>query len=807
MSASMVNADITALLKARNTLIWVVSREELRVEHAIDAACERAKYPCLYWDCATGVSNRDAAPVGGGTLTDPGQAINWLRGRKERTVLVMRDLHLWLDPVIRRALRSFARDMQRVQPDVARVVIVLSPTAEVPPELGCVPVLDYPLPDRAEVGDILDTTLQAVSESIRATALADGGRDRAIDAAVGLSADEIQNCYARSLVTTRTIDPAVVSREKQRVIARERVLTWHDPDPRGLDAVGGLDLLKAWLVARRAAFTSEARDFGLPPPKGAMLVGVPGCLAEGTRIPYKRGKRRSGAGRSLPIEALYEKFNGAGRVTGRGVAFAGAAWDPELPTYAQSWDSETGKLVYNEITSVIDNGYKPCIRVIVHGDSVDLTGDHPVLQGDGTWCEARDLVVGQHLLVRGSMLPTSTGAKRIHRKRFVVEGLKHHPHAWRKVVTDKQSGKRYEYGRTTRARLVVEAHMNKVTYDDFVEALKSDAERSEGFQFLPPEYDVHHADEDPQNDTLENLVVHTHDAHAALHGVTNADNFNIEHTRQVPILAIEHLGVRRVYDVTMDEVHPNLVVNNGMIVHNCGKSLTAKAVASAWQMPLLRLDMGALRSKYVGDSEANIRKALRVAEAVSPCILWADEIEKALAGASGPAGDGGVAADALGTLLSWMQERSGSVFVIATANDVRGLPPELLRKGRFDELFWVDLPTSMERRQILAAALRQHGRDPNNGAVDFAAAARFTEGFTGAEISALVPDALFTAFADGRRPLVTSDLEAAAGTVVPLAKTARERIDSLREWAKGRARFASTPESASAEDRRTLDLD
>lgn len=511
MNAQDTNADITALLKARHTLLWIVSREEMRVERALVDACAAAKYSVRTWDCFNGLQLAEGKRMDNGTQ-DPTACLNFIRTNRERCVYVMRDLHKWLDPVVLRTVRSLARELQSAPPSEARAIVLLTPSGEVPPELASATVIEYPLPDRAEVSRILDDVLSALPATIRETAAPNGVRDSAIDSAVGLSAEEIANCYARSLVTSRKIDPALVASEKRRVIAREKVLTWHDPDPRGLEAVGGLDVLKAWLTARRSAFSPDARAFGLPAPKGALLVGVPGC----------------------------------------------------------------------------------------------------------------------------------------------------------------------------------------------------------------------------------------------------------------------------------------------------GKSLTAKAVASAWGMPLLRLDMGALRSKYVGESEANIRKALRVAEAVSPCVLWLDEIEKALAGAGGPAGDGGVAADALGTVLSWMQEREGSVFVIATANDVRGLPPELLRKGRFDELFWVDLPTARERGDITIAALKQYKRTLPEA--DIAEIAVATEGFTGAEIAALVPDALFAAFADNKRDLQADDFKAAAKSVVPLSKTAAERLNVLREWAKGRARPASTPESTVTGDTRTLDL-
>jgi SpoVK/Ycf46/Vps4 family AAA+-type ATPase len=229
-------------------------------------------------------------------------------------------------------------------------------------------------------------------------------------------------------------------------------------------------------------------------------------------------------------------------------------------------------------------------------------------------------------------------------------------------------------------------------------------------------------------------------------------------------------------------------------IPGCGKSLTAKAIATAWGVPLLRLDLGALKSKFVGDSEANIRKAFGVIEAIGRCVVWLDEIEKALSGATQGAADGGVSSDALGAILSWMQERQGEAFVIATANDVQNLPPELLRKGRFDEIWWVDLPTPTERADILLASLRAHGRDAGifNSSADIKRIVDATGGFTGSEIAAIVPDALFGAFSDGGREIDTDDLLNAARTVVPLSRTAAEKIERLRQWAADRARPATS---------------
>jgi ATP-dependent 26S proteasome regulatory subunit len=240
-------------------------------------------------------------------------------------------------------------------------------------------------------------------------------------------------------------------------------------------------------------------------------------------------------------------------------------------------------------------------------------------------------------------------------------------------------------------------------------------------------------------------------------------------------------------------------------VPGCGKSLTAKAIATALGIPLIRLDLGALKSKFVGESEQNIRKAFRVIEAIGRCVVWLDEIEKALAGATDGSADGGVSTDALGSVLTWMQERQGEAFVIATANDVSKLPPELMRKGRFDEVFFVDLPTVAERKSILQASLRTNGRSADSLDLDRVAAScfrdSFTFGFTGSEVSELVPTAMYAAYADGVRDITTADLLKAASETVPLSKTASEKISNLRQWAVGKARPATA-----AESEKTLEL-
>jgi ATP-dependent 26S proteasome regulatory subunit len=228
-------------------------------------------------------------------------------------------------------------------------------------------------------------------------------------------------------------------------------------------------------------------------------------------------------------------------------------------------------------------------------------------------------------------------------------------------------------------------------------------------------------------------------------------------------------------------------------VPGCGKSLTAKAMSAAWQLPLLKLDFGKIFSGLVGSSEENMRKAIKTAEAVAPSILWVDEIEKSLSGVNSSSnGDSGVSTRIFGTFLTWMQEKTAPVFVIATANNISGLPAELLRKGRFDEIFFVDLPTHRERKEIFNLHLKKRLKDEEVASkltIDdqlLETLAGMTEGFVGAEIEQVVISALYEAFFN-KRPLEFSDLENTIKNVVPLSVTQKEQIFSLRQWANIRA--------------------
>ncbi len=225
-------------------------------------------------------------------------------------------------------------------------------------------------------------------------------------------------------------------------------------------------------------------------------------------------------------------------------------------------------------------------------------------------------------------------------------------------------------------------------------------------------------------------------------------------------------------------------------VPGCGKSLSAKSISANWKLPLYRLDFATVQGSYVGQSEQQLKDALTTAENVSPCILWIDEIEKGLSGAIGGSRDGGVSTRMVGQFLFWMQECKRQVFVVATANDVSMLPSELLRRGRFDELFFVDLPTADERREILALYMKKYLNLQFAG--DFSdIIVEISDGFTGADLESSVRDLAYRSIANDNFILSAENIISAFNNVVPLSQTSPEKIESIREWGKERAVPAS----------------
>lgn len=229
----------------------------------------------------------------------------------------------------------------------------------------------------------------------------------------------------------------------------------------------------------------------------------------------------------------------------------------------------------------------------------------------------------------------------------------------------------------------------------------------------------------------------------------------------------------------------------------CGKSLAAKATAKLFEIPLVRLDVGRLLGKYIGESEENMRKALKLSEAISPCVLWIDEIEKAFSGVGGSGGGSDVTTRLFGQFLTWMQEKENTVFIVATANDISKIPPEFLRKGRFDELFYVDFPNDEERRKIIEIHLKK--RNKWNKELDIISLVKLTGGYNGADLEAIVKDAIENCFIEGKEHLTTEDLKTAQRNIKSISSTLEKRIKEIKEAVKDMdLKPASNPENKMA---------
>jgi len=504
--------EVETLIRARYPILYILSTEEMRVQKLIqDIALKRQK-KVFEWSYSTGLvpagTSIQSQKHRNAPTKDPIVALDQVIDQVEPAIFVFKDFHHFLTRTNFAVVRKL-KDIALHLKNSLKTIVLVCPSLEIPAELEKeITVLNHPLPTREDFSALLDRIIEDVKQFKQVKIeLDDAGRERLLQAALGLTLGEAENVFAKIIVKDERLsgeDVNEVFAEKQQIIRKSGLLEYYATDLT-FSNVGGLSMLKDWLQKRALAFTDQARAFGLPPPKGILLLGVQGC----------------------------------------------------------------------------------------------------------------------------------------------------------------------------------------------------------------------------------------------------------------------------------------------------GKSLCAKSVSSLWQLPLLRFDMGRMFGSLVGSSEENVRKAIAVAESVAPAILWVDEIDKAFAGSQGSgATDGGTTARVFGTFLTWLSEKTAPVFVMATANDISQLPAELLRKGRLDEIFFVDLPSDEERAEILRIHLSKRGRDPES--FDVPALVSKSQGFSGAEIEEAIISALYDAFYNNSE-LSTDQVLTAIGQTVPLSKTMDEQINRLRSWAEGRARNASVARTTGKE--------
>jgi len=485
---------INILIRARYPLIYIISFEEERVAVMLNSLATMTEKKLLIWSTTEGFSDYSGKKVDGEAV-DPFAALTFIVEYQRPAIILLKDFHPFMkDPVIIRKLRDMKVHLNRLR----KTCFIVSPVLELPIELEkLMNVIDFDFPTVELLNSILDGIIGPLRENPKVDVhLSDDEREQVLKSALGLTLDEAENVFAKSLVEKQRFDPSVIIKEKEQIIRKSGILEYYHSSDQITD-IGGLEFLKEWLSKRRKGFTEKARDYGLPFPKGLLLIGIPGT----------------------------------------------------------------------------------------------------------------------------------------------------------------------------------------------------------------------------------------------------------------------------------------------------GKSLTAKAVASLWNLPLLRLDVGKVFGGIVGESEQNMRNAIKMAESVSPSILWIDEIEKGFSGVqSSNQTDGGTTSRVFGTFITWLQEKEKPVFVIATANVVSLLPPEILRRGRFDEIFFLDLPSRKEREDIFLIHIRKKGRDESN--FDLKTLVSLSEGYSGAEIEQTIISAMFEAFSENRE-VETTDIMNSIEDVVPLSKLMKEEITELRTWSQSRARLAS----------------
>jgi SpoVK/Ycf46/Vps4 family AAA+-type ATPase len=488
-----MKSKIINYIRAGYPGLYLVSAEEQRVALEMTRIAQELKYNLVFWSVVDGLV--DTQKGTNNSANDPLEALIAIRDLKEKTLILLRDFHLFLqdpNPILIRQLK----DVLQMAKTKSKVLVILGCRMALPPELEReLTVIEFALPGKEELGAVLG----GIMESANIKNMENDQREKVIDAASGLTTIEAENAFALSVVQNKHVDPVIVAKEKAQAVKKNGLLELIETKET-LDSIGGLDVLKEWLLKRRHAFSARAIEYGLPTPKGLLILGIAGT----------------------------------------------------------------------------------------------------------------------------------------------------------------------------------------------------------------------------------------------------------------------------------------------------GKSLTAKATAKVFGVPLLKLDAGRIFAGLVGQSESNLRAVIQTAEAIAPCCLWIDEVEKGFSGTkSSNATDGGTSSRVFGSFISWMQEKSTPVFVVATANDVSQLPPELLRKGRFDELFFVDLPNQAEREAIWEIQIGKHRRIPSE--FDVVQLAKATEGLTGSEIENVFIEALYLAF-DVKKEPTDLDIAHVLTEFVPLSKLMAEQIGGLRQWSKGRARLATSIE-------------
>lgn len=685
---------------------------------------------------------------------EPPLALNQIKTFQEPTVVVMKDIHPFIEvPSVWRTLRNIIGTIK----ESGVTIIFISPRLKIAAEIAKeVQVVEYRMPSRDELAlafrNYVETNI--VPKPGYEELVVDPAITEAVaEASMGMTSAEADNAFAlATIASARKTKKVKFDQDFVRGIFEEKIANLknsaleYKATHAGFESVGGLEAVKAWSMRRRQGFSEEARKLRLPYPKGVLLAGIKGCIDGDAEIQVNR----AGKGFRVRLRDFWLRFNRKDRSSKNN-------WDTSIKTYVRALCGHDIRL--HEVVEVLAKGDRPVVKLVLEsGKTLRLTPDHEVAvpgnqYGSHSMCAVGALRKGDFVLVNGNRsYIDADGYVRVY-------GMKGHPRA-------QKNGTVFEH------ILVMEKVLGR--------PIRSN-ER------------VHHKNDIKHDNRPDNLAVLSESEHAKEHKRFR----NLHGGRKQPtsaeivfssaldrVVSIRPDGVTDVYDLVMKDPYRNFVAA-GVIVHNCGKTTVAQAIAHQFGFPLFMLDIGKLFASKVGETEALTREAIRLMESLGRAVVLIDELEKSLgSSATSGGGDSGTSSRMFGTLVSWMSLKTCPVFIIGTLNNFEVLPSELIRKGRFDEVWWVDLPTSEERMAIFNALL-QHKFKLTSFKVEEAAdpLIEATRDFSGAEIEAVIEEALYGLLEDPKAD-VSKLLMSAAKNITPQAQIDPASVERLREKAK-----------------------
>ena len=756
-----IGFNITRYLKAGYAALFIETNE---IKRCVKSLRVDEPFKKLEWDFVSGISLEE------GMAKEEIDHINILTKATELSfkAVVLENYDVFLENSA--IVQTFLNNYELCKSNQVCLVIVGNNPKKIPITLKeLIPVIQFDLPTREETQQIVSIISKSAEADLKHAENYDKIKDQfdfsytdeIVSACLGLSHEEMENALALSLIDYKRFNIKSILDRKRQIIKSTGFMDFMNPEP--IENLGGLDKLKDYIYKRKEAFTDGSIK---PKLRSVLLVGFPGCLSADTKIMVSTGGRKSG--REYTIEEAYRKFNhiDSGKPYEKGNKYFWFRNKP-IQTLALKNDNTIG---YHDIEEILYSGKKHTYIIKTEtGKKLRVTAEHPFKVPDGTIGADKDgfkklqqLKVGDFIICRAGLGDYQAIGRNKNRKELC--GDFYHPYASKKTVNG------YTYNRINYARLVVEADLNDMSIEQFEHILSHQKHIAKTLCFIDPkEYEVHHKDFNPSNDDHSNLEVLTKTEHLKIHGQQAKKHFGNQNVKREKIVKIKKFGFEKTYDIIMKAPYHNYVAN-GMVVHNTGKSLAAKCMASIFDWPLIQLDVGAMKGGIVGETEKNVRLATKTIDAFGKAILLIDEIEKALAGASGQNLDSGVSAGMLGTLLTWFQERSSEGIVVATANDLNKLPPEFLRAGRFDTIFVVDTPNETEIKFIIEIMNRRYQSKLPTGE-EFCKQLE-EEQWTGAEIEQLAKDSHF------------DDLETAMNNVPLLADFRKDDIEEIRKKAK-----------------------